>query len=85
MTVGELCERMTSAELSEWVALDMYIQPLPNPWRQTGVLASAAVAPYVKKGREPKPEDFMPLSRLPQTAEDMAAELAKLKRLAGGK
>ena len=84
MTVSELCERMTSAELSEWMALDMFHRPLPDPWRQTGVLASAMLAPYSGRGKKPKAEDFVPVARLPQSADEMAAELAKLKSLAGG-
>lgn len=84
MTVAELEDRMTSAELAEWMALDMYHEPIPSPWRQTGVLASAALAPYCGKGRRPKPEDFMPRARLAQSPEDMAAELRKLQTLTGG-
>jgi len=84
MTVGELEDRMTSAELAEWMALDMYHQPLPNPWYQTGVLASATLAPHCGRGKAPKAEDFMPRARLPQSPEQMLAELAKLKTLTGG-
>jgi len=84
MTVGELEDRMTSAELAEWMALDMYHQPLPNPWYQTGVLASATLAPHCKRGSTPKAEEFMPRARLPQTADEMIAELSKLKTLTGG-
>jgi len=85
MTVDELCDRMTAAELSEWMALDMYHQPLPNPWYQTGVIASAALAPHCGRGKAPKAEDFVPRARLPQSPEQMMAELAKLKTLTGGK
>lgn len=75
---------MTSGELAEWMAFDLYHQPLSNPWRQTGVIASAVIAPHCGKGKAPKPDDFMPVARLPQSPEDMAAELAKLKTLTGG-
>lgn len=84
MTVSELSERMTSAELSEWMALDMYHRPLPDSWRQTGVLASAMLAPYSGRGKKPKPEEFVPVARLPQTQDEMVTELQKLKRLAKG-
>lgn len=84
MTVSELSERMTSAELSEWMALDMYHQPIPDPWRQAGVVAAAALAPYCGKGKRPKPEDFVPRARLPQSPEEMMAELRKLQALTGG-
>lgn len=84
MPVGELEDRMTSAELAEWMALDMYHQPIPDPWRQTGVLASASLAPHCGRGKTPRPDDFMPKARLPQSPEDMAAELRKLQTLTGG-
>lgn len=83
-TVAELEESMTSGELAEWMAFDMFHHPIGNPWRQTGVLASAILAPHCGKGKVPKPEDFVPVARLPQSPEDMAAELAKLKTLTGG-
>ena len=82
MTVGELCERMTSAELTEWQAVDMYYEPLPSPWRQTGTLASATIAPHCKRGQTPKPDDFVPVVKPPQTPEEMAAEFAKLEAFA---
>lgn len=84
MTVSELCDRMTSAELSEWMALDMFHRPLPDPWRQTGVLASAVLAPHCGRGKTPKADDFVPVARLPQTQDEMLAELQKLQRLAKG-
>lgn len=84
MTVSELCERMTSAELSEWMALDMFHRPLPDPWRQTGVMASAMLAPYSGRGKTPKAEDFIPVARLPQTQDEMVSELRKLQQLTRG-
>ena len=84
MTVGELEERMTSAELSEWMALNMYHQPLPQSWHQTGIVAAAVIAPHAKRGQAPKPKDFIPTASLPQTADEMMAELSKLKTLTGG-
>jgi hypothetical protein len=83
-TVAEIEETMTSSELSEWMAFDLYCQPLDNGWRQAGVIAAASVAPHCGKGKAPKPDDFVPIARLPQSPEDMAAELAKLKTLTGG-
>lgn len=66
MTVKELGQRMDSRELAEWVAMHRFFDPLPDPWRQTGLLASAALAPYCPKGRTPKTEDFVPIERPPQ-------------------
>lgn len=84
MTVGELSERMTSEELTEWMAIDMFLDPIPNEWQQTGVIASAVLAPHCGKNRGPKASDFIPRQHLPQSQEDMARELAKLKHLSKG-
>ena len=57
---------MDSRELSEWIAMHRFFEPLPDPWRQTGLLASAALAPYCKKGQTPKAEDFVPIEQAKQ-------------------
>ena len=62
MTVGELGQRMSSRELSEWMAYDR-IEPFGNQWQQTGMIAStiANVHRDSKKRASPfQPEDFMP-------------------------
>jgi hypothetical protein len=89
MTVRELGERMDSREFAEWVALHRFFEPLPDAWRQTGLLASAVLAPYCKKGATPKAEDFVPIET-PQQAdtqiEDMIARVnAKVEKKANGK
>ena len=81
MTVSELSERMTSAELSEWIAYDLFFDPIGKSWEQTGVVASAVVAPYCKRGKVPKPEDFIPKAKMRQTPEEMLQELEKLKSM----
>jgi len=80
----EEIEQLSSAELSEWMAFDMYHEPLANTWGQAGMIASAVLSPHCKKGCAPKPEDFIPRRRLPQTETQMIAELNKLKMLTGG-
>lgn len=80
----EEIEQLSSAEIAEWMAFDMYYQPLADAWRQTGLIASAVLAPHCKKGSAPKPEDFVPKRKLPQTEQQMLAELQKLKRLTQG-
>jgi hypothetical protein len=79
MTVRELGERMLVDEFREWMAFDKYLEPFGREWQQTGTLAALSIAPHVK-GRTPKPEDFMPICRPPMTADEVAAELSKLKR-----
>ena len=78
-TLRELGD-MELDEFREWWAYCRYIEPFGRDWHQTGTLAAAAVAPYCSRGRTPKPEDFIPIETPPQTAEEMAAELAKLRR-----
>jgi len=67
-------------ELREWMAFDRYLEPYGREWKQAGVIAAAAIAPHVGKLRQPRPEDFMPIWQTPQTAEEIAAELSKLRR-----
>lgn len=76
---------MDSAELSEWLAVHRYFMPLPDPWHQTGVLASAAIAPYAPKGRAPKATDFVPIEKPPQHPEQIAAALRQLKAELGAR
>lgn len=83
MTVGELCRRMDSRELTEWVALTRYFHALPDPWQQTGLLASAVLAPYSPQGKAPKGSDFVPIETPPQTNEQMMSELKKLGSIFG--
>lgn len=81
MTVQQLEETMTSTELSEWLAVDIFHQPLSNSWLEAGTVAAACCAPYAKKGKQIKADDFVPRQRLPQTQEEMARELQKLKMI----
>jgi hypothetical protein len=85
MTVGELEERMDSRELSEWLAFARYFQPLDNSWAQAGVIASATLAPYSKRGTCPKPSDFVPLEKPPQHKTQMLDVLMQMKKDLDGK
>lgn len=83
MTVGELCQRMDSRELSEWMAYTRYFVPLPDPWLQTGLLASLSIAPYAGKGKTPEAKDFVPVLQAPQHEEQDRAAIEKLRRELG--
>jgi hypothetical protein len=83
MTVRELCERMDSAELSEWIAYTTYYEALPDPWRETGLLTSAILAPHSPKGKTPKAEDFVPLDKPPQHEAQVMDALMELRRALG--
>jgi hypothetical protein len=85
MTVRELCERMDSRELSEWMAYTRYFVALPDPWLQTGLLASIATAPYTdpKRGKPPTATDFVPTLQAPQHEEQDRAAIERLRRELG--
>ena len=80
MTVAELCDRMSSTELSEWMAVHRYFMPLQDSWHQTGIMASAMLAPYSGKSKPPKPIDFVPIEKPPQHELQMQAALEELRR-----
>ena len=69
---------MSSRELSEWIAYTRHFEALPDSWRETGLLASAALAPYCPRGKAPQAEDFVPLEKPPQHPDQILAELRKL-------
>jgi hypothetical protein len=79
MTVGELERRMSAVEFAEWLAYTRYFEALPDSWRETGLLASAVLAPYSAKGRTPKADDFVPIEKPPQHQDQMIDQLRQLK------
>jgi hypothetical protein len=85
MTVGEIETRMDSHELSEWLAYARYFQPLDNSWLQTGIMASAFLLPYSKRGRAPQASDFVPIENPPQHRSQIHATLLRMKQDLEGK
>ena len=79
MTVRDIEEQMDSIELSEWIAYSRYFCPLNDSWYQTGVIASAVLAPHTRRGHAPKPDDFIPVDRPPQHSTQVADVLARMK------
>jgi len=71
---------MDSRELSEWMAVHRFFMPLPDSWHQTGILASAMLAPYSSKGKAPKVQDFVPVEKPPQHRVQEEAVLLELQR-----
>lgn len=55
-------EHLSSREISEWIAYDR-INPLPDPWLQTGVIAATQANCHRSKGKPYKPGDFTPQPR----------------------
>jgi hypothetical protein len=76
MTVEELLDRISSAELSEWVAY-YRSEPFGNDWQQTSYLCAMVGngAGGKKNGGTFKPADFLPVKPLKrrQTGEQMLA------------
>jgi hypothetical protein len=70
-------EAMPADELMEWVAYDA-IEGIPQPWRQTGVIAAATVNLWRGKGKKPlKPEQFMPIRHVTRSARLPQKELRR--------
>lgn len=83
MTVKELCNRMDSQELTEWVAYSTYFEALPDPWRQTALLTTAVLAPHAPKGKTFKADDFIPLEKRPQHESQVIDVLMGLRAALG--
>ena len=79
MTVSELCRRMDSRELSEWMAIHRYYHAIPDEWEQTGLIVSSLLAPY-SRDTVPKPADFVPTQTPPRHPEQDIAALRQLAR-----
>ena len=77
-TVRELESTLGSDELAEWISYDR-IEPLPNPWLQTGVVAST-IANVMCDGKRLEPIDFVPMQREEQSVEEMHKRLKLLTR-----
>lgn len=77
-TVRELLDGLDSAELSEWLAY-MQLEPLPDPWYQTGLMCAVMTRIWTK-GR-PHPQDFMPRVRS-RRRQSVQEQLATFQRLA---
>ncbi len=84
MTVGDIEKRMTVRELAEWMAYTRFFEAIPNEWQQTGLLASAILAPYSPKGKAPKASDFVPVEKPPQHSTQIVDALQQLQRDLGG-
>jgi hypothetical protein len=84
MTVRELCTRMDSRELSEWIAYTRYFSALPDSWEQTGLIVASLMAPYATQGDPPNPKDYVPTSRPPQHPEQQMLALMQLQKELNG-
>lgn len=76
-------EALDCDELAHWMAYHRFFRPLNDPWQQAGIVASATLSPYTKRGREPRPKDFIPTETPPQSRQQIEAEFRKLQRALG--
>lgn len=89
MTVGELLQRISADELTEWMAYERIAGPL-GPDRgdyQAGVIAATIANVNRKKNsRKYRPADFIPrwMREAAKTPEQMRTKLIELTRLFGG-
>lgn len=83
-TLAEIDE-MDSREFSQWIAWSRYFSPLEDSWTQSGMIASAVLAPYCQKGKVPSASDFVPIEKkTPQHWTQTRDALEQLKKdLAG--
>lgn len=74
----EYIEQLPLTTYRELLAFDRFFEPIGRQWEQTGTIAALTIAPHVR-GRPPKASDFIPVRKPPMTADEIAAELSKLK------
>lgn len=84
MTVSELERRMDAREFAEWLAYTRYFEAIPDSWRETGLIASAVLAPYSAKGKAPKADDFVPIEKPPQHRDQMVDQIKQLQQFFNG-
>jgi hypothetical protein len=82
MTVRELGARMDAPEFQEWLAYDR-VDPLPDPWTQTGLVVSTLANLLGDGKRSYRPADFIPARPEPPRRREPSwrAELARFDRL----
>lgn len=88
MTVAELLERISSAELAEWAAYERVagpVGPVRGDLHAATVAATTANAGRGKKGRKARVRDFMPnWGRPAQTPEGVWAAIVAANAQLGG-
>ena len=75
---------MSAAEFAEWLAYTRYFEALPDSWRETGLLASAMLAPYSPRGKAPKADDFVPVEKAPQHQQQIVDQIQQLQQFFNG-
>lgn len=77
-TLAEI-DAMSGEEFGYWMAYSRYFQPLDNQWLQAGIVASASLLPYSRRGNAPQPSSFVPIDKAPQHSTQINETLARIK------
>lgn len=79
-TLAEI-DQMDSLEFSRWIAYSRWFCPLEDSWTQTGMIASAVLAPHCPRGKTPRASDFIPIEdKAPQHWTQIRDTLEQLKK-----
>lgn len=79
-TLAEI-DAMDSREFSIWLAWARWFQPLDDSWTQTGMVASAVLAPHCPRGKVPSADDFIPIEKnAPKHPNQIRAVLEQMKK-----
>jgi len=79
-TIAEI-DAMDSREFSAWIAWSRWFQPLDDSWVQTGMVASAVLAPHCPRGKTPSVDDFIPVEeKAPKHPTQILAILEQMKK-----
>lgn len=70
-TLEDLGASMSAPEMTLWRAL-WSIEPMPDPWLQTGIIAAANA--WLWGNKSVKPEDYIPKMRRERTKPQSVAE-----------
>jgi hypothetical protein len=77
----EEIDRMDSREFSRWIAWSRWFSPLADSWTQTGMIASAVLAPHCHRGKVPSATEFIPIeNNAPQHPNQIREVLEQMKR-----
>ena len=81
MLKAALLEQASDDELDDWVAYDK-IEPLPDPWLQTGIIASTQFN-MLRSSETPAkaPIDFIPVAKKPIRRQPVALMQATMRML----
>lgn len=78
-TLAEI-DQMSCDEFALWQAWSHYHVPFDSGWETAAMLATWIVAPYVRKGNDLKPADFIPVMKAPQAQSQINETLEAISK-----